>query len=138
MSREIPAVLIGMGKMTPESLDRLKSLTNEARRVIVEEYRGPTDYRLYLQYPPGSPLANFSKFTFNSGDRSQNVSNCIGFAQWMFPNIIECAKGRFTVLEPGMCHGKPPNDISGNWCRDSRNCAVASEEPPGKRRRISS
>jgi hypothetical protein len=130
---EIPAVLIGMGKMTGEHVQKLQSLLRETNEVVLEEYKSPQDYRVYLNYPPGSDLARFSMLIYNKGAaQNQNVLNCIGFALKMFPDIIQCPKG---ILEPGKCSGKLPSDIDQVWCGTSGGC-LPSAGARRKRRRL--
>jgi hypothetical protein len=133
---EIPAVLIGMGKMTEEHVKKLENLLRESETVVLEEYKSPTDYRIYLNYPPNSDLARFSMIIFNKlHGENQNVLNCIGFALKMFPDIIQCPSG---ILEPGKCSGIPPYDhLDEKWCDMSGSCLNRNEgeERPVKRLR---
>jgi hypothetical protein len=133
---EIPAVLMGMGKMTEDHVRRLEDLLGSTQTLVLEEYKSPQDYRIYLNYPPGSALAKFSMLIFNKMDgENQNVLNCIGFALKMFPDIIQCPKG---ILEPGKCSGKIPADLDYQWCSSSESCIDRTKERPSKRMKASS
>lgn len=131
---EIPAVLIGMGKMTADHVQKLETLLRDTETAVLQEYKSPQDYRLYLKYPPGSALAKFSMLIYNRlGSESPNVLNCIGFALNMFPDVIQCPNG---LLEPGRCSGKIPPVMDQQWCPMSESCLPSPEGPPAKRRKL--
>ena len=131
---EIPAVLIGMGKMTKDHVQKLEALLRDTETVVLQEYKSPQDYRIYLKYPPGSALAKFSMLIYHKmSSESQNVLNCIGFALKMFPDVIQCPNG---LLEPGKCSGKIPHAMDQKWCHMSESCLASPEGPPLKRRKL--
>ena len=135
LADQLPAVLIGMGKITPASKRKMEKLLEDAETVLLEEHSANDDYRIYLQYNSDSPLSKYTRAAWNS---EQNVSNCIGFAKWLFPDVVQCPTGK--LLVPGACFGVVPDDLGGGWCQESEKCVHEQTKPEGqsstKRRRM--
>jgi hypothetical protein len=135
---EMFAVLIGMGQMRQVYAERLRDLVATASTIILEEYKGPDDYRLYLKYPPESVLSKFSTLILQN--RAKDVLNCMAFVSLMFPEIVHCPSSRLGFLRPGLCSGKPPDNLKGPWCDSSSLCTSDTEssedEPQAKKRRV--
>jgi hypothetical protein len=131
---EMFAVLIGMGQMTPVHADRLEKLVNTASSVTLEEYKGPSDYRVYLNYPPESVLSKFSTLIRQSS--AKDFLNCVAFVSLMFPEIVNCPSSRVGILRPGLCYGRIPENIKRHWCDSSSQCTESEEEPQMKKRKV--
>jgi len=132
---EIPAVLIGMGKMSEESKEKMKNLLTEASYIQLAEKKSDDDFRVYLGFQEKHPFHEFRMLAVNNIKNIDSimVQNCIGFAQYMFPDIIQCMPG---VLMPGRCSGLPPAQFAEFKCPDSKeNCSGSSQAKRQKKTR---
>ena len=113
-----PIVLIGMGTLSQQALDRLRSLTRDANLAQVRDFKGPGDCIVRLGFPKGSPMASFAQFVrVPRSGATPTCLNCIAFAHYMFPELINCygTLGTAGAYLPGRCYSLP-QEMTTAWC----------------------